>query len=160
MVWIETPSNPLLNVVDIRAAADAAHTAGAILVVDNTFATPYLQQPLDLGADAVVHSVTKYLGGHSDLILGFVATNDPTIAERLYFLQKSLGAVPGPVRLLARAARGEDARRADARALRERAHDRRVARGAARRGAGALSRAFRRIPVMRSRSGRCATSAG
>jgi cystathionine beta-lyase/cystathionine gamma-synthase len=96
MVWIETPSNPLLNIVDIRAAADAAHNAGAILVVDNTFATPYLQQPLDLGADAVVHSVTKYLGGHSDLVLGFVATNDPTIAERLYFLQKSLGAVPGP----------------------------------------------------------------
>ncbi|MBA2384325.1 MAG: cystathionine gamma-synthase [Actinobacteria bacterium] len=96
MVWIETPSNPMLNVVDIRAAADAAHAAGAILVVDNTFATPYLQLPLDLGADAVVHSATKYLGGHSDLVLGFVATNDPTIAERLYFLQKSLGAVPGP----------------------------------------------------------------
>src|SRR3954451_15465987 len=96
MVWIETPSNPMLNVVDIRAAADAAHEVGAILVVDNTFATPYLQRPLELGADAVVHSTTKYLGGHSDTIGGFVATNDPTIAERLYFLQKSLGAVPGP----------------------------------------------------------------
>jgi cystathionine gamma-synthase len=96
MVWIETPSNPMLNVVDIRAAADAAHSAGAILVVDNTFATPYLQNPLDLGADVVVHSTTKYLGGHSDVIGGFVATNDHTIAERLYFLQKSLGAVPGP----------------------------------------------------------------
>jgi cystathionine beta-lyase/cystathionine gamma-synthase len=96
LVWIETPSNPLLNVVDIRAAADAAHDAGAILVVDNTFATPYLQQPLDLGADIVVHSTTKYLGGHSDTVGGFAATNDPTIAERLYFLQKSLGAVPGP----------------------------------------------------------------
>ena len=96
MVWIESPSNPLLNVVDIRAAADAAHEAGAIVVVDNTFATPYLQQPLALGADIVVHSATKYLGGHSDTILGVVATNDPTIAERLYFLQKSLGAVPGP----------------------------------------------------------------
>jgi cystathionine beta-lyase/cystathionine gamma-synthase len=96
MVWVESPSNPLLNVVDIRAAADAAHEAGAILVVDNTFATPYLQQPLDLGADVVVHSTTKYLGGHSDTVGGFVATNDPTIAERLYFLQKSLGAVPGP----------------------------------------------------------------
>jgi cystathionine gamma-synthase len=96
MVWIETPSNPMLNVVDIRAAADAAHDAGAMLVVDNTFATPYLQQPLSLGADAVVHSTTKYLGGHSDVIGGFVATNDPTVAERLYFLQKSLGAVPGP----------------------------------------------------------------
>jgi cystathionine gamma-synthase len=96
MVWIETPSNPLLNIVDIRAAADAAHAAGAILAVDNTFASPYLQTPLALGADVVVHSTTKYLSGHSDVIGGFVATNDPTIAERLYFLQKSLGAVPGP----------------------------------------------------------------
>ena len=96
LVWIETPTNPLLNIVDIRAVADAAHAAGAILVVDNTFATPYLQQPLGLGADIVVHSTTKYLGGHSDLIGGFAATNDPTIAERLLFLQKSLGAVPGP----------------------------------------------------------------
>jgi cystathionine beta-lyase/cystathionine gamma-synthase len=96
IVWIESPSNPLLNVVDIRAAAEAAHEFGAILVVDNTFATPYLQQPLELGADVVVHSTTKYLGGHSDTVGGFVATNDPTIAERLYFLQKSLGAVPGP----------------------------------------------------------------
>jgi cystathionine gamma-synthase len=96
IVWIETPSNPMLNIVDIRAAAEAAHAAGAILVVDNTFATPYLQRPLELGADIVVHSTTKYLGGHSDVIGGFAATNDPTIAERLYFLQKSLGAVPGP----------------------------------------------------------------
>jgi cystathionine beta-lyase/cystathionine gamma-synthase len=96
MVWIESPSNPLLNVVDIRAAAQAAHEVGAIVVVDNTFATPYLQQPLELGADVVVHSATKYLGGHSDTILGFVATNDDALAERLYFLQKSLGAVPGP----------------------------------------------------------------
>src|SRR5438105_6141323 len=96
LVWLESPTNPLLNVVDIRAAADAAHEVGALLVVDNTFATPYLQRPLELGADAVVHSTTKYLGGHSDTIGGFVATNDPTIAERLYFLQKSLGAVPGP----------------------------------------------------------------
>ena len=96
MVWLETPTNPLLNIVDIRAAAEAAHAVGALVVVDNTFASPYLQQPLELGADVVVHSTTKYLGGHSDLIGGFVATNDPTVAERLYFLQKSLGAVPGP----------------------------------------------------------------
>jgi cystathionine gamma-lyase len=96
IVWIESPSNPMLKVVDIKAAAEAAHEVGAIVVVDNTFATPYLQQPLDLGADIVVHSTTKYLGGHSDSIGGFAATNDPTIAERLYFLQKSLGAVPGP----------------------------------------------------------------
>jgi cystathionine beta-lyase/cystathionine gamma-synthase len=96
LVWIETPSNPMLNVIDIKNAADAAHAAGAILVVDNTFATPYLQRPLELGADIVVHSTTKYLGGHSDVVGGFAATNDPTIAERLQFLQKSLGAVPGP----------------------------------------------------------------
>jgi cystathionine gamma-synthase len=86
----------MLNVIDIRAAADAAHEAGAIVVVDNTFATPYLQRPLELGADIVIHSTTKYLGGHSDVVGGFAATNDPTIAERLQFLQKSLGAVPGP----------------------------------------------------------------
>jgi cystathionine beta-lyase/cystathionine gamma-synthase len=96
IVWLETPTNPLLNVVDIRAAADAAHEVGAVVVVDNTFATPYLQRPLELGADVVVHSTTKYLGGHSDLVGGFAATNDPTIAERLRFLQKSLGAIPGP----------------------------------------------------------------
>jgi cystathionine beta-lyase/cystathionine gamma-synthase len=96
LVWLETPSNPMLNVVDIRKAADAAHAAGALLIVDNTFASPYLQQPLELGADLVVHSTTKYLGGHSDVVGGFVACNDDALADRLYFLQKSLGAVPGP----------------------------------------------------------------
>jgi cystathionine beta-lyase/cystathionine gamma-synthase len=96
LVWVETPSNPLLNVVDIRSAAEATHAAGAILAVDNTFATPYLQQPLALGADLVLHSTTKYLGGHSDVVGGFVGTSDPVLAERLRFLQKSLGAVPGP----------------------------------------------------------------
>ena len=96
LVWLETPTNPLLNVTDIKAAAEAAHAVGAMVVVDNTFATPYLQRPLELGADIVIHSTTKYLGGHSDVIGGFAATNDPTIAERLYFLQKSLGGVPGP----------------------------------------------------------------
>ncbi|HYZ19383.1 MAG TPA: cystathionine gamma-synthase [Gaiellaceae bacterium] len=96
IVWLESPTNPLLNVIDIEAAAKAAHDVGAIVVVDNTFATPYLQRPLELGADIVLHSTTKYLGGHSDVLGGFVATNDPTIAERLYFLQKSLGGVPGP----------------------------------------------------------------
>jgi cystathionine gamma-synthase len=96
LVWAETPSNPLLNVVDIRAAADAAHSVGALLVVDNTFASPYLQRPLEHGADLVVHSTTKYLGGHSDVIGGFVACNDDALADRLRFLQKSLGAVPGP----------------------------------------------------------------
>ena len=96
LVWLETPTNPLLNVVDIAAVAAATRAAGALLVVDNTFATPYLQSPLDLGADIVLHSTTKYLGGHSDVVGGFAGTNDPTIAERLRFLQKSLGAVPGP----------------------------------------------------------------
>jgi cystathionine beta-lyase/cystathionine gamma-synthase len=96
IVWLETPTNPLLNVIDVAAAAQKAHAAGAIVVVDNTFATPYLQRPLELGADVVVHSTTKYLSGHSDVIGGFISTNDPSIAERLRFLQKSLGAVPGP----------------------------------------------------------------
>jgi cystathionine beta-lyase/cystathionine gamma-synthase len=96
IVWVESPTNPLLNVLDIRAAVEAAHAAGALVVVDNTFATPYLQRPLELGADLVVHSTTKYLGGHSDVVGGFAATNDHTIAERLRFLQKSLGAIPGP----------------------------------------------------------------
>jgi cystathionine gamma-synthase len=96
LVWIESPTNPLLNIVDIRAVAEAAHRVGAIVAVDNTFATPYLQRPLELGADLVVHSTTKYLGGHSDVIGGFVATNDQALGERLQFLQKSLGAVPGP----------------------------------------------------------------
>lgn len=96
LVWVESPTNPLLNVVDIHAAATAAHEVGALLVVDNTFASPFLQRPLELGADVVVHSTTKYLGGHSDVVGGFVATNDPAVSERLRFLQKSLGAVPGP----------------------------------------------------------------
>jgi cystathionine gamma-synthase len=97
LVWLESPTNPLLNVVDVRAAADAAHRVGALVVVDNTFATPYLQLPLELGADIVLHSTTKYLGGHSDVIGGFLGTNDASVAERLGFLQKSLGAVPGPL---------------------------------------------------------------
>ncbi len=96
LVWLESPTNPLLNLVDIRTAAEAAHAVGALVVVDNTFATPYLQQPLSLGADVVLHSTTKYLGGHSDVVGGFLATDDDGISERLAFLQKSLGAVPGP----------------------------------------------------------------
>ena len=96
LVWLETPTNPALNLVDIAAASEAAHAAGALVVVDNTFATPYLQQPLALGADVALHSTTKYLGGHSDVVGGFVATNDDGVGEELAFLQKSLGAVPGP----------------------------------------------------------------
>jgi cystathionine gamma-synthase len=96
LVWLESPTNPLLNIVDIEAAAKTARAAGALVVVDNTFASPYLQQPLALGADLVVHSTTKYLAGHSDVVGGFVATNDDALSDRLAFLQKSLGAVPGP----------------------------------------------------------------
>src|SRR5205085_97714 len=87
---------PLLRVVDIAAVADAAHARGALVVVDNTFATPFLQQPLALGADIVVHSATKYLGGHSDVVGGFVALNDSEMSERLAFLQNAVGAVPSP----------------------------------------------------------------
>jgi cystathionine gamma-synthase len=97
LVWVETPSNPLLKVVDIAAAAEIAHGSDARCAVDNTFATPYLQRPLELGADVVVHSVTKYLGGHSDLVGGAVATSDETLAEELAFLQNAAGAVPGPM---------------------------------------------------------------
>jgi cystathionine beta-lyase/cystathionine gamma-synthase len=95
-VWLESPTNPALNIVDIEAASAAAHDAGALVIVDNTFASPYLQQPLALGADLALHSTTKYIGGHSDVIGGFVATTDDGVSEQLAFLQKSLGAVPGP----------------------------------------------------------------
>jgi cystathionine gamma-synthase len=96
VVWIETPSNPYLRIVDIAALAELAHRRGAQLVVDNTFATPYLQSPLALGADIVVHSTTKYLGGHSDVVGGFVATNDSEFAAHVARLQNSVGAVPSP----------------------------------------------------------------
>jgi cystathionine gamma-synthase len=96
LVWTETPTNPTLSVVDIAALAAVSHANDAICVVDNTFATPYLQQPLALGADIVVHSTTKYAGGHSDVVGGFAATNDAAIDERLGFLQNAVGAVPGP----------------------------------------------------------------
>ncbi|HLT17502.1 MAG TPA: cystathionine gamma-synthase [Acidimicrobiales bacterium] len=96
LVWIETPSNPWLRIVDVEAVAERAHRRGALVVVDNTFATPALQQPLQLGADLVVHSATKYLGGHSDVVAGFVATSDDELAERIGFLQNAAGAVLGP----------------------------------------------------------------
>jgi cystathionine gamma-synthase len=97
IVWAETPTNPTLAVVDIAAVADVAHARGALLVVDNTFATPYLQLPLALGADVVVHSSTKYLGGHSDVVGGFVALDDDDLAERIGFTQNAVGSVPSPV---------------------------------------------------------------
>ena len=95
-VWVETPTNPMLAVVDIAAVAETAHAAGAVVIVDNTFATPYLQNPLGLGADVAVHSSTKYLGGHSDVVGGFIAVNDDELAEQLAFVQNAAGAVPSP----------------------------------------------------------------
>ncbi len=96
MVWVETPSNPLLGIVDLAAVADVAHRHGALLVVDNTFATPYLQRPLELGADVVVHSTTKYLGGHSDVVGGFVATAEASLGDQIAFYQNASGGVPSP----------------------------------------------------------------
>ena len=96
MVWVESPTNPLLKIVDIGKVARLAATAGALTVVDNTFATPYLQRPLELGADVVLHSATKYLGGHSDVVGGLIATRSADVAERLHFHQNAAGAVPSP----------------------------------------------------------------
>ncbi len=97
LIWLETPTNPLMNITDIKAVSVIAKEAGALLCVDNTFASPYLQNPLDLGADIVMHSATKYLGGHSDVIQGCLIMNDKDLREKLYFIQKSSGAVPGPM---------------------------------------------------------------
>ncbi len=96
LLWVETPTNPMLNVVDIEAVCGIAKEKGLISCVDNTFASPYLQNPLDLGADIVLHSATKYLGGHSDVVLGALATNSDELAERFSFFQNAVGAVPGP----------------------------------------------------------------
>ena len=97
LIWIETPTNPLMNITDIAAVSAISKSAGAWLCVDNTFASPFLQNPLDLGADIVMHSSTKYLGGHSDVIQGALIMNDAALREQLYFIQKSCGAVPGPM---------------------------------------------------------------
>ena len=96
LIWVETPTNPMLNIVDIAVVCALAKKHNLLVCVDNTFASPYLQTPLDLGADIVVHSATKYLGGHSDVIHGAVVVKDKTLAEQLYFLQNACGAVPGP----------------------------------------------------------------
>lgn len=96
MLWVETPTNPLMNIIDIQACGDIAKRHDLLLTVDNTFASPYLQTPLDLGAHLVIHSATKYLGGHSDVVLGAVVVRDDELAEKLYFIQNSCGAVPGP----------------------------------------------------------------
>ena len=97
MLWTETPTNPMLNIVDISALSKVAKKHDLIFVVDNTFATPYLQRPIEHGADIVMHSLTKYMGGHSDVVMGAIVCNDDDIAEKLYFIQNSCGAVPGPM---------------------------------------------------------------
>jgi cystathionine beta-lyase len=97
LIWAETPTNPMINIIDIRALVEVAKSCNAWLCVDNTFATPYLQNPLDMGADIVMHSVTKYLGGHSDVIMGALVTSNEFIAEEMYRIQNSSGAVPGPM---------------------------------------------------------------
>jgi len=97
LIWVETPTNPMMNIIDIKAMADIAKKANALLCVDNTFATPYLQNPLDLGADMVMHSVTKYLGGHSDVVMGALVCNDDALATEMYRIQNSSGAVTAPM---------------------------------------------------------------
>ncbi len=97
MIWLETPTNPMLNVIDIAGIVSLAKNRDILVVVDNTFASPYLQNPIDFGADIVIHSATKYLGGHSDSVLGAVVCNDDQLAEQLYYLQNSCGAIPGPM---------------------------------------------------------------
>lgn len=96
LLWVETPTNPMLNIIDIEAYAALAKKHNILLAVDNTFATPYLQQPLDLGADIIMHSATKFLGGHSDVVMGALVVKDQELAERLYFIQNASGAIPGP----------------------------------------------------------------
>ncbi len=96
LLWVETPTNPMMNIIDIKACSTIAKKHNILLAVDNTFATPFLQQPLDLGADIVMHSATKYLGGHSDVVMGALVVNDAALAERLYFIQNASGAVCGP----------------------------------------------------------------
>ena len=97
LLWVETPTNPMMNIIDISAVSKIAQKANALLIVDNTFATPYLQRPIELGADIVMHSATKYLGGHSDVVLGLLAVKDPALAEKLYFIQNASGAIAGPM---------------------------------------------------------------
>lgn len=96
LIWVETPTNPMMNIIDIKAAAAVAQENKVLLAVDNTFATPYLQRPLDLGADIVMHSATKYIGGHSDLVMGALVVKEKALADRLYFIQKASGAICGP----------------------------------------------------------------
>jgi cystathionine beta-lyase len=96
LIWVETPTNPMMNIIDIKAVSDISKKHNILLAVDNTFATPYLQQPIDLGADIVMHSATKYLGGHSDVVMGALIVKDKELADKLYFIQNASGAICGP----------------------------------------------------------------
>ncbi len=128
MIWIETPTNPLLKLVDLQAIVALAKKSGAIVVVDNTFATPYLQRPLELGCDIVMHSATKFINGHSDMVGVVVATSSDKLAKRLAYLQNSIGSVAGPFDSFLALRGPEDARRAYGAALQQRVADRRLAR--------------------------------
>ena len=150
VVWVETPTNPLLNIGDIEALASVAHDAGALLVVDNTFASPYLQQPLTLGADVVVHSTTKYCGGHSDVVGGAIVVRDLDLAERITLPPERHRRRLRAVRLLAHAARPEDPRGPDGPALRQRREGRRLPRQAPGRLPGDLPRPRPSTPGTRS----------
>ena len=127
MVWIETPANPLLQLVDVRAVAAIAQGHGAVLVADNTFASPFFQRPLTQGADIVVHSATKYICGHSDVVAGAIVVNDQPLFDKLAFYQNAVGAVAGPLRQLAGASRAQDSGGANETARAQCAVDRGVA---------------------------------
>ena len=160
LVWVETPTNPLLGIADIAALAQLAPRRRALLVVDNTFASPYLQQPLALGADAVVHSTTKYIGGHSDVVGGAVVVADAGLGEQLFFFRNAVGSAPGPVRRVADASGRQDPGRPDGPALPERAARRGHARQPPRRSARCSTRAWPLIRATRWPRSRCAGSAG
>ena len=159
LVWVETPTNPLLSIADIAGIAQLASAAGVKVLVDNTFASPALQQPLALGADIVLHSTTKYIGGHSDVVGGALLTNDEELDEAFAFLQNGAGAVPGPVRRLPDDARAEDAVAADGAAQRERRPGGRVPRRARRPSTRCSTPACPAIPTTTSPRGRCPASA-
>ncbi len=160
IVWLESPTNPLLNVIDIAAAAEAAHAVGALVVVDNTFATPYLQRPLELGADIVVHSTTKYLGGHSDVIGGFAGDERPDGCGAAALSAEVPRRRSRPLRCLARSARREDARGPHAPALRQRARRSRLSSPSTRPSSAFTTPACPTTRATRSRRARWRTSAG
>ena len=159
-VWIETPTNPLLAIADIAAIAELAHAAGALVVVDNTFATPYLQQPLELGADVVLHSTTKYCGGHSDVVGGALVVDDEELAEKIKFHQNAIGAVAGPFDAWLVLRGLKTLARPDGAAQRQRRAGGGVPRPDIRRSPRCSSRAWTPIPVTTWPNARCVDPAG